>query len=95
MIQPDQLATALAMQVEQAMSHPSDTGFGRLGDYMVRHGLITEAQLQYALAWQAQQQAGPRMRLGEVLVQLGYLQQDQVPQAVLQAMCQHRMLAAG
>src|SRR5689334_6562858 len=47
----------------------------RLGDYLVREGYITAAQLQAALAEQSRAEgASPRRLIGQTLVDLGYLQ---------------------
>jgi hypothetical protein len=85
MIHSDHVALALMRQAERATGALTPTGVGRLGDFLVRQGLLTQDHLQHALTWQAQQhQAGTALRLGEVLIQCGYLNQEQVTQAVQQ-----------
>jgi hypothetical protein len=85
MIRPDQLEAALGMHIESVSSTTSDTTVGHIGDYLVRRGLITPAQLQRGLGRQAELRwRGQAPPLGEVLLQLGYLQRDQLTQALLQ-----------
>src|SRR5579871_3772082 len=48
----------------------------RLGDLLVREKVITSEQLDKAL--RAQRDAGPSARLGSVLVQLGYVNDEEV-----------------
>jgi type IV pilus assembly protein PilB len=52
----------------------------RLGDLLISRGLITEGQLAIALA--AQQQGQPQRLIGEILVDLGYVNREQVLSAV-------------
>jgi signal transduction histidine kinase len=55
----------------------------RLGDYLVRAGYITAAQLQAALAEQAHAPEGTRRRLiGQTLVDLGHLQPPDLDEAI-------------
>jgi MSHA biogenesis protein MshE len=46
----------------------------RIGDLLLRHGVITEDQLQTALAEQKKR----KLKLGRVLVELGYLGEDEL-----------------
>jgi len=55
----------------------------RLGDTLVRRGLITDAQLEQALAHQAvQKAAGRKILLGEAITALGFLTRAQLDMAV-------------
>ena len=54
------------------------TGRGRLGEILVEFGAITEAQLEHALA----QQANLKMPLGKVLLKLNYVTDETVRQAL-------------
>jgi type IV pilus assembly protein PilB len=54
----------------------------RIGELLVSHGLLTEDQLQTALASQRQLPGGRRRRLGHVLVDEGYLTESQLAQAL-------------
>ena len=55
----------------------------RLGDYLVRAGYVSAAQLQAALADQARAPEGTRRRLiGQTLVDLGYLQPPDLDEAI-------------
>lgn len=47
----------------------------RLGELLVKEGLLTEAQLEKAIATQRQEGGG---RLGEILVKLGIIKEDQM-----------------
>ena len=53
----------------------------RLGDLLVQKGIITEEQLQTALA----EQKARGLMLGETLVQLGFAKQDDINKAL----CEH------
>ena len=54
----------------------------RLGDALVREGLITQVQLDQALAWQAEQEEGRRPLLGQALVALGLISSQALDGAV-------------
>jgi signal transduction histidine kinase len=55
----------------------------RLGDTLVKRNLITETQLEQALAHQAEQKnAGHKLLLGEAIVALGFLTRTQLDTAV-------------
>jgi len=85
MVRPRELEAALAAQMESIASTVPDTGLGRIGDYLVKQGLITPAQLHQGLALQAElKQDGRTPQLGEVLVRMGYLRQEQLTRALLQ-----------
>lgn len=62
-----------------------DTMQPRLGEYLLRRNFLTEDQLNHALDVQAQRAAeGNPQRLGETLVDLGYLTRAQLDQAVME-----------
>jgi len=46
-----------------------------LGDRLLEKGLVTEAQLESALA---EQKKNPAERLGQILVRLGFVTKEQV-----------------
>ncbi|MBI3724997.1 DUF4388 domain-containing protein [bacterium] len=48
----------------------------RLGDVLIRHGVINRDQLEQAL--KAQKAAGAQVRLGDILGQLGFAKQEQI-----------------
>ncbi|MFO1469756.1 MAG: hypothetical protein U1F27_01795 [Turneriella sp.] len=50
-----------------------------LGENLIAKGLLTQAQLEAALA---KQKESPGMRIGEILVQLGYVTKEQVEAAL-------------
>lgn len=85
LVRPDQLEAALGAHIEGISTAAPGTAFGRIGDYLVRQGLITPAQLQRGVGRQEELgRRGQTVLLGEVLVQLGYLQRDQLTHALLQ-----------
>src|SRR5665213_523738 len=53
----------------------------RLGDLLLSHGLLTEAQLQESLTAQ-RDRSGVRHRLGQVVVEKGYLTEAQLARAL-------------
>ncbi len=53
----------------------------RLGDYLVQHGYVTRAQLEAALANQADA-ATPRRLIGQTLVEVGYLSAGDLDRAI-------------
>jgi predicted component of type VI protein secretion system len=56
---------------------PSRTGVPRLGDYLLRQGMLTRTQLDHAIRRQEDLTSqGRRVQLGDVLVQLGYIRQS-------------------
>ena len=60
----------------------------RLGEYLVRNGYITEAQLQNALARQAAAAAAPEgrvaRRIGYTLIEMGFISRETLDKAVAQ-----------
>ncbi len=56
----------------------------RVGDLLIERGMITAVQLQEAIAWQ-QKQKGIKKLLGEVLVEMGFVAEDQVMAALASA----------
>jgi signal transduction histidine kinase len=63
----------------------------RLGDYLLKRGMINEEQLQKALAYQQSQvKAGNQFLLGQALVELGLLDRAALDQAVTEQIIQLR-----
>ncbi|MGA2503051.1 MAG: ATP-binding protein [Anaerolineales bacterium] len=63
----------------------------RLGETLVQTGLITEAELQKALAYQKEKQkSGVRFLLGEALMELNLLTRSQIDHAVTEQIIQLR-----
>ncbi len=63
----------------------------RLGEYLVQKGIITEADLQKALAYQNEKQcAGERCLLGQALMELNLLTRRQIDHAVTEQIIQLR-----
>lgn len=60
------------------MNHPEKL---RLGDILVQQKLITQAQLEFALAEQLRQKQNGR-RLGRVLVEQGLVSEDQISETL-------------
>jgi type IV pilus assembly protein PilB len=59
----------------------------RLGEVLVTHGLLTQEQLDFALARQLEVVPGePRKRLGAVVLDLGLVTEDQLADALAQAL---------
>jgi hypothetical protein len=55
----------------------------RLGDYLVEHQYITNEQLQVSLQTQAdRKKKGDSLLLGRVLVEMGYIDQNRLDQAI-------------
>ncbi len=55
----------------------------RLGDYLLKRGLVTEEELEHALAYQkARTAAGEPRLLGQTLVELGYITRSELDEAV-------------
>ncbi|MDQ1494464.1 MAG: hypothetical protein QOG69_947 [Actinomycetota bacterium] len=54
----------------------------RMGELLVSHGLLTDDQLQQALAAQLEAHGGRRRRLGQVVVEEGYLTETQLAKAL-------------
>jgi signal transduction histidine kinase len=63
----------------------------RLGEYLVRKGLLDEADLQKALAYQNEKQSSSeRLLLGKALLELNLLTRQQIDQAVTEQIIQLR-----
>lgn len=63
----------------------------RMGEYLVQKGLITEEQLQNALAHQQEETAkGNTVLLGQALIDLNYLERPDLDQAVTEQILQLR-----
>ena len=63
----------------------------RLGEYLVRRGLITEADLQKALAYQNEKQlSGEHLLLGQAIMDLNLLTRKQIDHAVTEQIIQLR-----
>ena len=63
----------------------------RLGEYLVRRGLISETDLQKALSYQYEkQQSGERIRLGQAIIDLALLTRQQIDIAVTEQIIQLR-----
>lgn len=56
----------------------SMSAYQRIGDLFVAEGLLTQEQMQQALAWKA----NTKKRLGEVLAELGFVREDDVAAAL-------------
>jgi signal transduction histidine kinase len=56
----------------------------RLGEYLVRNGYITDAQLLDALAQQAAGEGKPTRRIGQTLMEMGAITREALDQAVAQ-----------
>src|SRR5581483_12434558 len=54
----------------------------KLGELLLEHGLLTDAQLVEALAAQHELHGGRRRRLGQVVVEKGFLTERQLAQAL-------------
>ena len=50
----------------------------RIGDVLIKHGVITEDQLQMAL----EAQKGTKMKLGEALIDIGAVSDEQIARAL-------------
>src|SRR5687767_10777631 len=55
----------------------------QVGRVLIERGLITEAQIQQALA--EQKKSGHRKLLGEMIIELGFCTEDQVVEALAEA----------
>jgi len=85
MITQEQLEAALAAQAESAVFKATDDQLGRFGEFLVRRRLITIAQLQQAVVrQQALKRIGRSVRIGEVLVECGYLSSTDLNRVVLE-----------
>ncbi len=84
LIRPEQLEAAVATQIEtQPAANAGATG--QIGDFLIKQGLITRAQLHQALANQTQRKrSGQPALLGQVLVECGYIQQEALNRALFE-----------
>jgi len=74
--------TEVADEQEVGEAQPSSNGVPRLGEYLIRRGTLTRAQIQHAVQRQGElQQQGRRLQLGDVLCELGYANRSQLEQA--------------
>ncbi|HEY0735129.1 MAG TPA: hypothetical protein VGD69_09510 [Herpetosiphonaceae bacterium] len=90
MVRPQQLEAAVAAQVETL---PSSEGVSvQLGEYLVRRGLVTRAQLHQGLAQQNElKRKGHTVLLGDVLVRCGYLAREQLHHAIIEWQQQYNL----
>ncbi len=78
-----QLEAAIAAQLDRHDASPEDGTLGRIGTFLLRRGLVTRAQIHQGLARQQElQKNGRRVRLGEALVELGYISGDTLQAAM-------------
>ena len=77
---------------ETAAAEPlgTDALVPRLGERLVRAGIITPQQLEEALAYQQKHRSddGPPLRLGQVLVKLGFVDRDTLDRVVAETILQ-------
>ncbi len=81
----------LAEEALSAAQRPETTEalIPRLGERLVAQGLITQAQLEEALAYQQRRAAeGRPLRLGQALVELGYLSPDTLDRVIAEYLWQ-------
>jgi type IV pilus assembly protein PilB len=64
------------------LDNAQSAGRRRLGELLLSHRLISDEQLQNALAAQRQMEGGRRRRLGQVVVDKGYLSESQLAKAL-------------
>ncbi|HEX6291810.1 MAG TPA: hypothetical protein VFZ66_21675 [Herpetosiphonaceae bacterium] len=90
LVRPQQLEAAVATQIETL---PTTEGVTmQIGEYLVRRGLVTRAQLHQGLAQQADlKRKGHRVLLGDVLVRCGYLAREQLNHAVVEWQQQYNL----
>jgi hypothetical protein len=82
LVTPLQLEAAIAAQHETHSSREEE-GLGRIGTYLLRRNIVTLAQIHQGLARQRELQAAGRgARLGEILVDLGYVSGDTLSRAL-------------
>jgi hypothetical protein len=83
LVRPEQLEAAIAAQIETLPTAEGATIY--LGEYLVRRGLVTRAQLHQGLAQQNElKRKGRAVLLGDVLVQCGYLGREQLNHAIVE-----------
>ena len=79
------LREALRRQAQNSNGHGNQTStpVPHLGEYLIKQGLITPAQLQAALDEQAKERVRGKARmLGEILVAHGFLTREELEQAI-------------
>jgi hypothetical protein len=82
LVRPLQLEAAIAAQREPQTSK-DEGSLGRIGTYLLRRNIVTLAQIHQGLARQRELQAAGRgTKLGEVLVDLGYVSGDTLTSAL-------------
>lgn len=63
----------------------------RLGDYLIEKNLITQPQLERALAYQKEMRAaGQNLLLGQILIDLGYVNRSRLDEAITEQIMQLR-----
>jgi tetratricopeptide (TPR) repeat protein len=83
LVRPEQLEAAIATQIETLPTTEGATMY--LGEYLVRRGLVTRAQLHQGLAQQNElKRKGRAVLLGDVLVRCGYLAREQLNHAIVE-----------
>ena len=83
LVRPEQLEAAIAAQIETLPTTQGATIY--LGEYLVRRGLVTRAQLHQGLAQQNElKRKGKSLLLGDVLVRCGYLAREQLNHALVE-----------
>jgi tetratricopeptide (TPR) repeat protein len=83
LVRPEQIEAAIAAQIETLPTTEGATIY--LGEYLVRRGLVTRAQLHQGLAQQNElKRKGQAMLLGDVLVRCGYLAREQLNHAIVE-----------
>lgn len=77
LVTPLQLEAAIAAQSEHQDGSREDGTLGRMGTFLLRRGLVTRAQLHQGLARQQELRTnGTYCKLGEILVELGYISSE-------------------
>jgi len=85
LIRREHLEAALAAQAESSTGNMTTSHLGRIGEFLVRQKIITLAQLHLALARQVElARQGKSLPIGQILVQCGYLRQEQLNHALLE-----------
>jgi hypothetical protein len=83
LVRPEQIEGAIAAQIENQPTVASGAT-GHIGEYLMRCGLITRAQLHQGLVQQAQlKRQGRSVLLGDQLVECGYIKREQLNRALL------------
>lgn len=75
--------TEIAEQAVGSGRGPSDSGVPRLGEYLVRRGIVTQDQLEQAERRQGElQRQGRRISFGDLLYEMGFVSRRQLDQAL-------------